>query len=65
MSYQEKRGRPIARMSFLQQYRGKSLDDTLEVGRDIVGISGATISSRAATFEVKKALVLYNEIYQK
>ncbi|MGD8228684.1 MAG: FMN-binding protein [Desulfobacteraceae bacterium] len=65
MSYQEKRGRPIARRSFMTQYVGKTLNSTLQVGRDITGISGATISSRAATFSVKKALVLLDEVYLK
>jgi len=65
LSYEEIRGRPIARRSFLNQYEGKNVNSTLTVGRDIVGISGATISSRAATFAVKKALVIYNEVYKK
>ncbi|MBU1168534.1 MAG: FMN-binding protein [Proteobacteria bacterium] len=65
MSYQEIRGRPIARLAFMNQYKGKSVNSTLTVGRDIVGISGATISSRSATFAVKKALVLYDELYLK
>lgn len=63
MSYQEVRGRPIARMGFMNQYRGKHVNSTLTVGRDIVGISGATISSRSATFSVKKALVMYDVFY--
>ena len=65
MSYSEKRGRPIARLSYMRQYDGKTSNSMLEVGRDITGISGATISSRAATFAVKKALVLYEELYLK
>ena len=65
MSYQEQRGRPIARNSFLNQYRGKSSSSLMEVGKDIVGVSGATISSRAATFSVKKAIVIYEEVYLK
>ena len=65
MSYQEIRGRPIARLGFMNQYRGKSSRAFLEVGKDITGISGATISSRAATFAVKKAIVLYEEVYLK
>jgi Na+-translocating ferredoxin:NAD+ oxidoreductase RnfG subunit len=65
MSYQEQRGRPIARRSFLNQYRGKTSSSPLTVGKDIIGVSGATISSRAATFTVKKALVLYEELYLK
>ncbi len=65
MSYHEKRGRPIARSSYMKQYKGKTGKSTLQVGKDIIGISGATISSRSATFAVKKAIVLYEEIYLK
>lgn len=65
MSYQEKRGRPIARLSFLRQYRGKTSKSRLKVGKDITGVSGATISSISATFAVKKAIVLYKELYLK
>jgi Na+-translocating ferredoxin:NAD+ oxidoreductase RnfG subunit len=63
MGYEEIRGRPIAETGFMNQYRGKTSTSALEVGRDIVGISGATISSRAATFAVKKAIVMYEEVY--
>lgn len=65
MSYQEERGRPIAQASFMNQYRGMTSKSALEVGRDITGISGATISSRAATFAVKKAIVVFEEVYLK
>ena len=63
MSYQEQRGRPIAHASFLRQYKGKSKKDSLELGKDIIGVSGATISSWCATFTVKKAVVLYEAFY--
>jgi Na+-translocating ferredoxin:NAD+ oxidoreductase RnfG subunit len=65
MSYQEQRGRPIARLAFMNQYRGKSSGSHLTVGKDIIGVSGATISSRAATFAVKKAIVIYEEVFLK
>lgn len=65
MSYEEIRGRPIARLAYMNQYRGKTVNSTLTVGRDIVGISGATISSRSATFAVKKALAVYEAFYLK
>ena len=65
MAYIEKRGRPIARRSFMNQYTGKTSKSVLTVGEDITGISGATISSRAATFTVKKAILLYEEFYLK
>ena len=65
MSYQEQRGQPIARNSFMNQYRGKTSKSPLTVGKDIIPISGATISSRAATFTVHKAIVVYEEVYLK
>jgi Na+-translocating ferredoxin:NAD+ oxidoreductase RnfG subunit len=65
LSYQEKRGRPIARSSFMNQYRGKRGSDPVTVGKDITGISGATISSRSASFSVRKAIALYEEFYLK
>ena len=63
MSYEEIRGRPIADASFMNQYKGKTSKSALTVGKDIIGISGATISSRAATFTVKKAIAMYEEFY--
>jgi len=63
LSYEEKRGKPIARRSYLSQYDGKTSKSKLTVGKDITGVSGATISSRCATFAVKKAIVLYEELY--
>ena len=63
LSYEEKRGQPIARRSYLSQYDGKTSESKLTVGKDITGVSGATISSRCATFAVKKAIVLYEELY--
>ena len=63
LSYQEKRGQPIARHSFMSQFEGKTSKSSLQIDKDINGISGATISSRCAAFAVKKAIVLYEEIY--
>jgi len=63
LSYREKRGQPIARHSFMSQFEGKTSKSTLQVNKDINGISGATISSRCATFAVKKAIILYEELY--
>jgi len=63
LSYQEKRGQPIARHSFMSQFEGKTSKSPLQIDKDINGISGATISSRCTTFAVKKAIVLYEEFY--
>lgn len=63
LSCEEKRGQPVSRNSFVSQYQGKTGKSPFEVGKDINGISGATITSRCATFAVKKAVVLYEELY--
>jgi Na+-translocating ferredoxin:NAD+ oxidoreductase RnfG subunit len=57
MNFDEQRGYPIARSSFMRQFEGK---DLAGVSKDITGISGATVSSKSAVFAVKKAIVLYN-----
>jgi hypothetical protein len=63
MSYQEKRGRPIARNNFLSQFFGKGSGDPVTINKDIRAISGATISSDATCFVVKKAIVLYEDAF--
>ena len=64
MRYTETRGRPIARRSFLKQFIGKSGKDAIVLNKDIVAISGATISSQAAACTVKEAIALYEELYK-
>ncbi|MDD5476976.1 MAG: FMN-binding protein [Candidatus Omnitrophica bacterium] len=59
MKYTETRGRPVASGSFLRQFSGKTLNDPISLGEDIQGISGATISSSAACFTMKKTIILY------
>ncbi|MDO9574194.1 MAG: RnfABCDGE type electron transport complex subunit G [Candidatus Contubernalis sp.] len=49
-------GDKVQNPDFLQQYVGKGLSDSLAVGDDIDGISGATVSSRAVTTAVKNAV---------
>jgi len=65
LNYQEKRGQPIARRSFLSQFEGKNSKSSIKLNKDITGISGATISSNCAVFAVKKAIILYEEAYLK
>lgn len=65
MSYREKRGRPIARRSFLKQFINKGSEDPIKVRKDIRAISGATISSDATCFAVKKVVVVVEEMLLK
>lgn len=62
LDYQEIRGRPISKPRFLRQYRGKTIQDPLQLHRDIDGITGATISSSSLTEGVRKILYMYEFI---
>ena len=54
--YREPYGGEVAYDAWRRQFRGKSTDDALQVGRDIRTISGATLSVNAVTLGVRKAL---------
>ena len=49
-------GANIVKASFLNQFKGKSLQDQIEPKKDIDAITGATISSRGVCSGVKQAL---------
>jgi len=63
MSYVEQRGRPISTRRFLSQFIGKTSKNPIQVGKDVDAVSGATISSRASAFAVKKVIALYEAAY--
>lgn len=65
MKYTETRGRPVASRSFLKQFFGKGINDPLQLNNDIQGVSGATVSSHAACFTMKKAMILYKALVLK
>lgn len=54
--YREPYGGEVAYEAWRRQFRGKSAEDKLEVGRDIRSISGATISVHAVTAGVRRAV---------
>ena len=62
LEYRDMFGSEIKRRSFLRQFQGKSLNNLLTVGRDIDAVTGATISSQAATTAVSKSLKLIEEL---
>lgn len=49
-------GQNVMEPGFTRQFIGKMANDDLEVGKDIDGLTGATISSNALALGVKKAL---------
>ncbi len=63
MSYVGQHGRPIATKRFLGQFIGKTVENPIEIGKDIDAVSGATMISRATAFAVKKVLALYATVY--
>jgi len=54
--YRESYGGEVAYESWRKQFRGRSAGDSLVVGRQIRGISGATISVNAVTAGVRATL---------
>ena len=60
--YREARGDEVRDQSFRKQFVGKTTRDPITVDKDIVAISGATISSRAMAVGVKRAAVLFEEL---
>jgi hypothetical protein len=56
LAYREPYGGEIRNRSWRHQFVGKTATDQLRPGRDIVNITGATISVRAVTAGVRKIL---------
>jgi Na+-translocating ferredoxin:NAD+ oxidoreductase RnfG subunit len=63
--YRESHGDEIADKRFRKQFAGKRLADPIALGKDIDAITGATISSRSATFAARKALYLDQQLRAK
>lgn len=62
MVYRERRGEAVRRRRFLGQFRGKTGADPLMVNRDIVHLTGATVSSWSIAAGVKKAVAIFEEV---
>ncbi len=58
MVYREPQGEAIQEKRFRKQFVGKRAKDPITLDKDIDAISGATISSRSATFAARKGLLL-------
>ncbi|PYS54309.1 MAG: hypothetical protein DMG13_09035 [Acidobacteria bacterium] len=63
MVFRESRGAEIREKRFLRQFQGKQSGDPIAINNDIVNYSGATLSSKAITRGVKRALGLLNHFY--
>jgi thiamine biosynthesis lipoprotein len=63
MVFRENRGWEVKEKRFLNQFRGKSLRNSIRVDEDIINYTGATLSSKAIARGVKRALALLNAFY--
>ena len=55
----------FATKRFLKQFIAKKSHDPVQVDQDIMGITGATVSSWAMASGVKKALIMTEELVQE
>lgn len=62
VSYPWPRGREVTKHAFTSQFKGKSSEDAIEIGKDIDAISGATISCRVMSEGVREAIKILNGI---
>ncbi|TKB67315.1 MAG: FMN-binding protein [Nitrospira sp.] len=63
--FREARGSEVRQKRFNAQYEGKSVLDPVRINRDIINITGATMSVRSMTAGIKRVLVLIDEFYLK
>jgi len=61
--YRESRGGEIARKRFLYQFIGKSLKNPIRINKDIINVTGATMSVQYMCAGVRKVLAVINEYY--
>jgi len=63
--FRETRGSEVRTKRFNAQYEGKTVLDPVRINKDIINISGATMSVRSMSAGVKRVLVLIDEFYLK
>jgi len=63
--FRESRGSEVRTKRFNVQYEGKTVLDPVRINKDIINISGATMSVRSMSAGIKRVLVLVDEFYLK
>lgn len=63
--FREAKGSEVRTKRFNVQYEGKTVHDPIRINKDIINISGATMSVRSFSAGVKRVLVLVDEYYLK
>lgn len=62
IKYREAYGGEIGNKRWLQQFIGKKYNSKYEIGRDIDGITGATISVNSISKGIRKISILYDHV---
>ena len=60
----ETKGEGITKERFLRQFKGKTARDPVSLKGDIIAVTGATVSSKAAARAAKKALIIWEEAFR-
>ncbi|MDP1947151.1 MAG: FMN-binding protein [Nitrospirota bacterium] len=63
--FRDAKGSEVRTKRFNAQYDGKTVTDPIRINKDIINISGATMSVRSMSAGVKRVLVLVDEFYLK
>ena len=61
--FRDAKGSEVRTKRFNSQYDGKTVTDPIRINKDIINISGATMSVRSMSAGVKRVLVLVDEFY--
>lgn len=61
--YRESRGMDVRRSRFLRQFKSKQSRAAIRLGKDIVNVTGATLSARAVTLGVRRVLATLQAVY--
>ncbi len=63
--FRDAKGSEVRTKRFNSQYEGRTVMDPIRINKDIINISGATMSVRSMSAGVKRVLVLIDEFYLK
>ena len=63
--FRDAKGSEVGKKRFDSQYDGRTVSDPIRINKDIINISGATMSVRSMSAGVKRVLVLVDEFYLK
>ncbi len=63
MIYRESRGKDVIKKRFLHQYKGKSVKNPIRINKDIINVTGATVSVRGVNRGIRKMLAVLDAFF--